>query len=356
MNLTYEEILSSMKQAYYDKCGELADTGSEMGKRLEVVASELFSLSCHIDYVFKQAFVQTATGESLDLHGNIRGCTRKSASEAQGYLKFYINEALEEDLIIPQSTVCSVYQKPYLQYSTTEEAVIPAGETSVKVLAVSLGKSDEYNAQSDTITVMVNAPIGVSGVTNEKFTGGFSGETESAYRQRIIDRYTILQNGLNAQSLENAITDAENITDCYIGYNEKNNMVEIIVTTKNGEISNEDFLVITKTTSLVDIFGITRALTIAKEQLFSITADINIRTGFDIEKTKQEFTQRLTDICSAQRIGKNLSLNKITKELFDIDGLSDINLYSENALGGIIYCDSDKYLKLESLAVNYFAD
>ncbi len=354
MNLTYEDILGNMKQAYYEKCQELADTGSEMGKRLEVLAGELFSLSCYADYVFKQAFVQTATGKALDHHGIMRGCTRKSACAARGELTFYISEALENELVIPKSTVCSVYKKPYLQFATIEEAVIPAGQTAVRVTAESLGKSEEYNVDEGTVTVMVNAPIGVLGVTNGKFSGGFGEETESAYRQRIINSYKIPSNGVNAQSVENAVINIENVTDCHVGYNADSSMLNIIVTTKSGVLSQEDTLDIIRSTAIADLFGIQRNIALAKAQGFNLTADIKIRTGFDAEKIRLEVTKRMTDLCSAERIGTNLSLNSITKELFGIDGLSDISIHSRDALGNIIYCESDRYLKPLELAVNCF--
>lgn len=65
MNLTYEEILENMKKAYFDECKVNVDNMSDLGKRFETVASELFALSCYGDYIFKQAFVQTATENTL---------------------------------------------------------------------------------------------------------------------------------------------------------------------------------------------------------------------------------------------------------------------------------------------------
>ena len=38
----YEEILSRMKNAYFNECGEAVEKNSKTEKRLEILASELF--------------------------------------------------------------------------------------------------------------------------------------------------------------------------------------------------------------------------------------------------------------------------------------------------------------------------
>lgn len=186
LNKTYDEILSSMKSAYFNECGKCCDDNSNTAKRLEAVASELFALSCYGDHIFKQAFVQTATKENLDRHGQLRGCVRKSASKASGYLTFYVEEPATEKIIISKGTVCSVLNMPYIQFATTQSGAIEIGETSATVPADALGTGYAYNAKVGSVTVMVNAPIGISGVRNDTdFSGGYDDESDSAYRVGI---------------------------------------------------------------------------------------------------------------------------------------------------------------------------
>lgn len=132
---TYEKILGGMQTAYFDECAGNADDDSQAMRLLEIMASELYSLSCYGDYIFRQAFVQTATGDCLDMLGELRDCPRKKASYAFGTLTFTVPDAAEENIIIPMGTVCSAVGKPYIQYATDEDGVIPAGELSARVSA-----------------------------------------------------------------------------------------------------------------------------------------------------------------------------------------------------------------------------
>lgn len=204
MKRTYEEILDSMKSAYFNECGFVVEKDSTTYKDYEILASELYSLSCYGDYIFKQAFVQSATGENLDMLGELRGCKRKTAAYAAGVLTFSASEVSEEDIVIPSKTVCSAAERPFIQFVTAEDAVIEAGQTQVSVNARAINTGYEYNVDSGSISVMVNAPAGVSSVTNiEAFDGGFSPEDDAHYRKRIINNYSITQNGINCTSYEN---------------------------------------------------------------------------------------------------------------------------------------------------------
>ena len=61
---TYDEILNSMKNTYFEESGSAVEDNSQTLKLLEIVASELYGLSCYADWALKQNFVQTANGET----------------------------------------------------------------------------------------------------------------------------------------------------------------------------------------------------------------------------------------------------------------------------------------------------
>ena len=90
MKSTYNEILQNMKAAYNKELGREIAENSIDEKKLEAIASELYGLSCYGDFILKQAFVQTATGEYLDRHGALRDCKRKLGT----YAKFAVNISL----------------------------------------------------------------------------------------------------------------------------------------------------------------------------------------------------------------------------------------------------------------------
>lgn len=91
MKTTWEEIQKSMTETYENYTQKKLLPGTVEEKKLQAIASELYALSCYSDFILKQAFVQSATGEYLDRHGELRSCKRKSGTKASGILSFGIN-------------------------------------------------------------------------------------------------------------------------------------------------------------------------------------------------------------------------------------------------------------------------
>lgn len=355
MNKTYDEILDNMKSTYFNECGERLDDRSQTAKRFEAVASELFALSCYGDYIFRQAFIQTATKDNLDRLGAVRNCKRKEASKAQGMLTFYVDEPAQEKIVIAQNTVCSVEDSPYIQFATTDKGVIEIGESYVIVPAIALSEGYDYNLPSGKITVMVNAPVGVSGVRNDDdFAGGYDNESDSAYRERIMNHYSIESNGLNAQSTANAVLLLDFVTDCFIPNAQTPGEITVVITTKDNRITDLQVQQVENSVGISELTGAAVDVQLAQPQNFSVVIEANIRAGFDKENIKIEIEDIAKEICSACRIGRALPLNKISKQLVAIDGISSFNIYSNDAYGEVVPCDSRGYLYLNNLVVNCF--
>lgn len=355
MNKTFDEILLEMKNAYFNTIGEKLDDNSEIMKRLQAVASELYALSCYGDYIFKQAFVQSATGANLDAHAVLRGVTRKTAGTAKGELTFYLNEVSEESITIPQGVVCSVSEKPYLQYITDEEVTLTAGELNVTVSATAISSGEEYNVDAGEITVMVNAPAGIYGVTNNnQFTGGCDEESDLSLRRRIIDHYAYSPNGVSCQSVANVVMDLDFVADCNIPVPEDPGVITVVVKTKSGELSSKERYQVQDTVGFSELVGGYTSVVLAENEDFSIVVEANIRSGFNKTEIEEQITQIVKEICSALKIGEPLALNTISKQLVKIDGISQFNVYSDNAFGEVINCGARNCLHLDELVVNCF--
>lgn len=355
MNKTYEQIMEEMKNAYFSECGEKLDDYSQTAKRLEAVAGELYAISCYGDYIFRQAFIQTATKENLDRHGQVRNCVRKTAAKASGTLTFYIDQPAEEKIEIAEGTVCSAEKFPYIQFAVTQSGSIEAGQTGVTLPAEALSSGSDYNLESGTVTVMVNAPVGVSGVRNDiPFTGGYDDESDSAYRQRILAHYSVEPNGVNAQSIANAVLQLDFVTDCYIPDADTPGKITTVVATKNNLITAEQTEQVKKAVGIDELTGVQIDVQLAQPQEFSIVIEAYIRSGFDKENMKTEMESTVREICSACRIGEALMLNTVSKKLAAVEEISSFNIYSNDAYGDVVPCASKSYLYLENLAVNCF--
>lgn len=353
MNRTYEEILESMKNAYFSECKCTVDANSQTMKRFEILSSELFSISCYGDYIFKQAFVQTAAGENLDKLGELRGCRRKTASNASGELTFAISQISDTDIMIPKNTVCSLAQKPYIQFATNENAVLKAGELSVTVGADALDSGEAYNAYSNTVTVMVNAPIGVERVTNtDAFSGGCSDEADLSYRERILKHYSILPNGINCTSYENLVLTLDYITDCKIIPASPDNCMIVCVTTKNGSITEMQREEVADRIPIIDAAAIPYELKLAEKNSVAVKANACIMTGFDSNVIKSEIENAVSAVFSASKIGASVSVNRLKQAVSHIEGLCDCSFYLSDTVIDELYPAPCGILELASLEVS----
>lgn len=352
MNYGYNEILEALVKEYEKLSDEALWSESEMYKRFEAIASELYALSCFANKNMKQAFAQTATGSYLDIHARLKDIERKPASFAKGKLLFSINEALDEDITIPKGTVCSVKDNPYLQFSTSQEAVIPSGELSVMCDASAIESGRAHNVKSGMITVMVNAPVGVGSVTNpQAFSGGKDEESDTHLRNRIMSHYSTAQNGVNASSIENLILGLDYIRDCHIPNAFLSGVMSVFVCTTDDFLDDGQIEEICSLIKIDKLFGAEVTVDLAFPASFSVSVEVHIKSGYEKDNIEQEVYDTVRDICLASRIGRPLEFNTISNALSKFDGIEKFRVTSPQALGDAVYCDYDEYLLLDSLAV-----
>ena len=353
MNLTYDEILNSMKNKFFEISGENVDLNGDLGARFKAVASELFSLKCYGDYILKQAFAKTATGQYLDRHAEMRGITRKTPTGSTGTLTFGLIEPAPEDVAVEKGTICSCAGRPYIQFSTDENAVIPAGELSVTVNASSTEAGEQYNAAAGEVTVMVNPPQSVYSVVNETpFTGGYDEESDGALQKRIAYSYSVPSNGVSAESMRNVILKTDDITDCLVKPSDSKTIC-VYVRTKSGELTQDtidkvkDALMISQI-ALCDI-QVSRADSYPANM--SVEAYID---NFDTEDTEEQIKNALVNYIDSLSVEENLILSRAASAVCGVEGVKFCDVMSSNASNGVIYCPGGKYFKFGTVTVKCY--
>ncbi|MBQ3904333.1 MAG: baseplate J/gp47 family protein [Eubacterium sp.] len=351
MKITYEKIIDSMKAAFFERCGEKAEAFSDTSARLEAAASELYSLACRGDYILNQAFPQTASGEYLDFHAQLRDITRKEKSFARGTLTFFVNEAAAVDITVAQGTVCSKAGKPFVQFETTESAVLPAGETQVSVAARALDGGWEYNAKAGEVTVMVNAPSGIDGVTNsEAFTGGSDIETDEALRKRILASYGMPQSGFSLETIRTALLKKDFLLDCRVTCT--NGSLKVLVRLKAGTDFNAAESEIVD--DLAAAFLTDCSVTVAEAQPQTYSLNIEINASKDDEGIAERVSGAVAEYVSSLGIEEPLYLNRVAYLVSVIDGVKYCEVSSPEAETGYVICPADSYLTPEEITVNTY--
>ena len=351
---TYDEILNSMKNTYFEESGSAVEDNSQTLKLLEIVASELYGLSCYADWALKQNFVQTANGEYLERLAELRGCVRKLPSKAKGRLRFSISEPIDEDFEIPMGTVCSADGFAYIQFATDEKAVINAGETQVVVDATAIDYGKKYNVNENTITVMVNAPIGVFSVTNdEKFVGGYDGENDNELRERVIKNYNIAPNGINNTSLENQVLLLDYVYDCHIPYAQNAGEMIVYVATSDGALTDTQREEIINQLPVARLMGVDVDIRLATVKVYDLTVFIDNDAGFYSKELSETIKSLVFENVSYGKIGQAISLSQLSKKIFALDGVRDVFFISDSIAGNQVCCDKNQILSLNEVKVEY---
>ena len=195
----YEKILARMKDKFTQLAGYEPDDASDIGIRMKVLAGELYSISCAMDWLCRQTFPQTAEGKQLEYRAMERGLSRKPAAAAEGVLTFSRKTTLWYSAQIPAGTVCASSGKNAARYVTTETAVLPVGSLSVDVAAKAEEAGTGGNANPGSITRMVTPPADMEAVENKAaFAGGTDAESDDDLRARLLDCWREPANGTNA--------------------------------------------------------------------------------------------------------------------------------------------------------------
>ena len=103
---TVEEIYQEMRACFAQKTGMDLHEGCDLSVRLYALADQVYALEVQADWACRQAFPQTAQGEYLDRHAQLRGLERKEAVPAEGTVRFTAGEVSQSARDIPAGTVC----------------------------------------------------------------------------------------------------------------------------------------------------------------------------------------------------------------------------------------------------------
>lgn len=198
--ISRESIVERMID-YYNQKLEIGETkitdfneGSEIRNLLESIAVDLYDLMEDNYEATKIAFISTAYGEWLDLHGEnpLINLPRDTGSQAVGFVTFSIPDVSTVDIIIPEETLL-ICEDNDLEYVTDSEAIIVAGDTSVEVYCTCLTVGEDGNCAANTITVIDDENIDdtVSVINTEAFSEGTDYEEDDEYQERLLSNIRI---------------------------------------------------------------------------------------------------------------------------------------------------------------------
>lgn len=325
MNTT-DEIYNELKSAFENEAGIAMNDGGDMALRFRALAAQLVSLQAQAEFVQRQCFPQTATGEALDTHALQRGLYRIAAQKATGILRFSLNSAAASDITISGGTRCISPDEKV--FTVTEDAVISAGSTFCSANAEADEAGAGGNVAANSVIFMELPPVGVAAVTNPNaFTGGSDAESDEELRRRVLDSFRSIRNSGNAayyRDMAMAVSGvaAAEVQPRYRG----RGTVDVIVATETGVPSQT---VLGRVSSAlngrreicvdVDVKAPT-PITV------NVDAEITVGSGFDSDTVLENVENAVREHFTGRILGKGLSRAELGNLIYSVEGVENYSL------------------------------
>lgn len=162
--------------------------GSVTTTLAEAFSREFAVLHKQMELIYQSAFVDLATGASLDHVAALLGLTRKDARFANGEVLFTRSTPATGDITIPAGTLVSTISTASgsQNFETTDKRTLRKGQLSVTVPVRAQTEGPAGRVEAGAITI-INRPIfGIEAVMNEAATFfATTKETDEEFRRRI---------------------------------------------------------------------------------------------------------------------------------------------------------------------------
>ena len=343
-----DELYNELMAAFAEATGMEAAGSGDLAARMYAVAAQLWGLYVQCDWVNRQCFPQTAQGEYLDLHAQLRGVERREATAAEGVLRFTVDAAGAADREIAAGTVCMT--TGLTRFETIEAGTLEAGETSVDIRARALEAGSAGNVAAGTILQMAVAPVGVSRCTNPAaFTGGTDREDDETLRARVLETYRRLPNGANAAFYQQGALSFDEVAAAAVIPRPRGvGSVDVVVSTAAGAPSAELL------EELEDYFEARREIAVDVQvrapemETVDVTVQVAAEEGQDAQAVQDAVEAALRGWFDGRRLGQSVLRAALGELVFHVEGVAN---YALTAPAADVAVEVDVLPRLGTLTV-----
>lgn len=247
VNTSSSQIYDYILDTVMDYVSEPLYPGDERRIYTEAIIQVLVSIYNTLNDVAKQRMLQYARGDVLDAIGEMEDTPRLQPEPSHDTIRFYVNEELNQNILIPEGTKVTAEGEIYFETEST--VVLQAGERYVDIEAYCQTPGSDYNGISPgVLNVLVDVIPYISGVTNLYGTiGGDDGEPydevgDNHYRERIkLSKSSYSVAGSVEAYKYFALSASPEISDVTIDSPE-GNIVNIYVLMDGGELPSDEIL------------------------------------------------------------------------------------------------------------------
>lgn len=321
-----EEIYGEMRALFAQRTGLEAGESCDLSARLYALAAQVYALYAQADWVARQAFPQTAEGDYLDHHAQLRGLERKQAVYAQGVVRFSARETSDYDRTIPKGTVCMT--AGLIRFATTQPAKLLTGTLFVDVPVQALEAGTAGNVAAGAIQSMAVAPTGISSCTNpQPCTGGGDAEGDEELRQRILESFQRLPNGANAAYYEQQAMAFDQVAAAQVISRPRGTgTVDVIVATLSGTPGEELLAELTAYFQARREIAVEVQVKGPETQTVDVALQIAVEDGWDPETVFSQVKHKLEGWFTGKLLGHSVLRAEIGNQVYSCEGVTNYSI------------------------------
>lgn len=320
-----------MKESYINYAGAIPGEESDVMIRLRTLAAEIVKERAYAEYILRQMFPSTATGEYLGLHAAQRGITRRPATKTTGTVTFFPADEDHGTILIPAGTVLCAHTN-MCRFVTDSDVTLEEGEDRVRARVTAAQAGARYNVKGGTVTMMVTPIAGIASVSNgTPFSGGADTESDDDLRERVRDSYVHISNGTNASYYKSIAMSVSGVASAsVVGCGRGAGTVDVYVIGENGMSLSTDQMaqvqaLLTEGRELnVDV----RACEPDTIEV-SLYIRLKIKPGYDFATVSEEVRQAVVSFIDNLGIGRDLKLSEVGEVIYHIRGVDDYHFLKE---------------------------
>lgn len=346
---TADEIYSDMKISFAQRSGRELSDDCDMAVRMYAAAAQIESLYLYNDWVKKQCFPQTAEGEFLDRHAQMRGLSRNPAVNATGTIRFFLNEISEEDITVDAGTVCMTASELY--FVTEENAVINAGSLYADAPAYAANAGKDGNVEIGAVAYMSAMPVGISACRNiTAFSGGADAENDESLRERVMSSFRRLPNGANKAYYEKETLSVPGVgAVTVIPKNRGVGTVDIIFAAEDGIPTEELVEEVENRLNASREICVDIQVSAPEAVTVNIFAELDVETGYEFSDVKAAVESALNDYFSGRLLSQDITRAKLGSIIYGVEGVRN---YSISTPAADISIDEDQLPVIGTVTVS----
>lgn len=184
--VTYDpdEIWDEMMLSYVEAGGDILYPGDEKDMLLRSVLADIVQVFAGVDNALRMQTLRYATGDYLDILGELRSCERIAAAAATATVTITTNETGQND-IIAAGTAMTADGELFFQLEEDLEISGYAQSVTVNVVADRIGSVGNGLVAGTQMQMQVTHPAINSIVVASDAVGGQEREDDETYRERI---------------------------------------------------------------------------------------------------------------------------------------------------------------------------